>query len=89
MTIYSRGFWAAAGERAAKTFVQFALVIYGGNLVDALTLDWVHILGLSLSGLILSVLFSLGSMFTGQPGPSLTTETVARVGRHERRDADG
>ena len=86
--MYTRSFWMAVSERALKTAVQFFIVIYGADLVNVFDADWRRIIGLSLSGLLISVATSLASTLAGPPGPSLTTERVAvpadRPGRHAR-----
>ena len=69
-------FWKAAGERAVKTFAQTAaalLVAAGTGLLDS---DWQTTGSVAGMAALLSVLTSVGSAGMGNPGPSLTTETI-------------
>ncbi|MAE64167.1 MAG: hypothetical protein CMJ18_07810 [Phycisphaeraceae bacterium] len=73
MSIYSRTFWQAAGERAIKTAAQSAILVIGADQFDALAVSWGEVGGFALGGLILSLLTSVGSdALTSQAGPSLT-----------------
>lgn len=84
--MFIRTFWMAAAERATKTFLQFLVLIIGGNLSNVFDLDVTRVVGLSLCGLILSVITSVLSGLTGAPGPSLATEVVVARGRHAKLD---
>lgn len=61
--MFTKAFWIAAIERAAKTFAQSAVALWGGdaalNIVD---IDLGDIAGLSASAAVLSVLTSLASI---------------------------
>lgn len=73
MSIYSRTFWKAASERAAKTAAQSAVLVVGADQFNALAVSWLEVGGFALGGFVLSLLTSVGSdAFTSQPGPSLT-----------------
>jgi len=81
--MYDKRFWIAAGERAAKTAAQAAvLAILGSGMlseaaVDAFTVNWLMVLGFAIGGAILSALTSIASAPLGaNPGPSLADETV-------------
>lgn len=70
-------FWKAAAERAIKTAAQAAVVLIGADMVDVLTLDWVHVASLSAGAAVVSVLTSIASSaISSQPGPSLTDAEV-------------
>lgn len=90
MLFHTKEFWKAAGERAAKTFVQFVatlvLLTFGAEVagvVDVLALDWadigrtaLNIVGTAALGAGLSVVTSLLSAV--QDGnPSAGTLEVA------------
>ena len=65
-------FWFDAAERAIKTAAQSALLILGAEQLNALTVDWVGLLGYALGGALLSLLSSLASTRVGFPdSPSL------------------
>lgn len=56
-------FWIAAGERAAKTFAQTAVALWGGDAaLNIIDLDVGAVLGVSASAAVLSVLTSLASI---------------------------
>ena len=69
--MFSKPFLTAALERALKTAAQSALLVIGAEQVDALTVDWLGVLGFAAGGAVLSVLSSLASAGVGNPGPSL------------------
>lgn len=69
------GFWASAAERAAKTFAQTALVLFGAGPLDVLSIAWETTLSLSAGAALVSILTSLASAQTGAKGtPSLVKE---------------
>jgi hypothetical protein len=74
-------FWKDLAERAAKTAAQFALVVTGGNLADAWSLDWKAVLGAALAGVATSILTSLGSLGVNSSGTASLTNAV-ELSRH-------
>jgi hypothetical protein len=81
--MFDKRFWIAAGERAAKTAAQAAvLAILGSGMmseeaVNAFSVNWLAVIGFAIGGAILSVLTSLISAPLGKnPGPSLADESV-------------
>lgn len=71
--MWSRAFWQAAGERAAKTAIQTALP--GLAMVTVLDPDWKYlglVASLSVQAAGLSLLTSIASTLRGDPeSPSL------------------
>jgi len=88
--MFTKTFWAAAGERAVKSAAQTLLLLFGGDGLNLLQLDWPTVLGLAAGAAVLSVLTSMVSAAApvGAPGsPSLTVETVDdHVPRHAADD---
>lgn len=77
MSIFTRAFWRAAGERAIKTAAQSAILVIAADQVNALTVQWDDVGGFALGGAILSLLMSIGSdALTAGSGPSLTNSEV-------------
>ena len=76
MFFTAKAFWAAAAERAVKSFGQGALVGIGGNVADAWTLDYMGVAGVALGMALMSLLTSLASAGIGSEGPSLGAETL-------------
>lgn len=81
--LYDIRFWRAAGERAAKTAAQAAiLAILGSGMmsaeaVNAFEINWLVVLGFAVGGAVLSVLTSVVSANFGKnAGPSLADETI-------------
>lgn len=81
--LYDIRFWRAAGERAAKTAAQAAiLAILGSGMmsaeaVNAFEINWPVVLGFAIGGAVLSVLTSVVSANFGKnAGPSLADETI-------------
>lgn len=73
MSIWTRAFWAATGERAIKTFAQTAVaVLVVGNVTGVLEADWAGVGSSALLAALISVLTSVGSNAATQDGPSLT-----------------
>ncbi len=65
-------FWYDTAERALKTAAQSALLVLAAEQLDALTVDWVGLLGYALGGAVLSILTSIASSRVGYEGsPSL------------------
>jgi hypothetical protein len=74
--MFTKAFWAASGERAAKTFAQTLaslLLAAGTGLLDT---AWTTSLSVAGMATLLSLLTSVGSSSIGNSGPSLSTETV-------------
>lgn len=71
-------FWKDALERALKSAAQFAVVALGGNITDFWSLDWKAVLGVVLSGTLLSVLTSVasGALPVGSDGTASLTKAV-------------
>ena len=87
--MFTKQFWVDALERAAKTAAQFALVMFGGDAVDAWNLDWKAILGTMVAGAVTSVLTSVVSLpigGTGTASMSHAVELSEPVGRHRAND---
>lgn len=76
MTIWTRAFWQAAVERAAKTAAQSAILVFGAEQVDAFNASWGDVGGFALGGAVLSVLTSITSAAVSGGGPSLTNAEV-------------
>ena len=71
--MFTRAFWSAALERAAKTAAQSAVLVIGADQFNALAVSWGEVGGFALGGFVLSVLTSVGSdAVSSQHGPSLT-----------------
>jgi hypothetical protein len=64
-------FWAAVGERAAKTFCQTLAVTLGAGAFDVLTVPWQAALSMSAGATLVSVLMSISSAGLTGGGPSL------------------
>lgn len=71
MNIWTKAFWKASAERAAKTAGQSALLAIGADQVSAWSLDYLHVAGFAVGGALLSVLTSVASSKVGNDGPSL------------------
>lgn len=75
MSIFTRTFWTAAIERAFKTAAQSALLIFGADQINVLTVSWVEVGGFAAGGFVLSLLTSVASnQFGDGTGPSLANE---------------
>ena len=75
-SIYTRGFWVAAAERAIKAGAQTLaslLVVDGTGLLDS---QWVPRLSAAGMAALLSVLMSVASDAATGDGPSLTRAEV-------------
>lgn len=76
MSIFSRAFIVAAGERAVKTFAQALVAVFAAG-VTILDIDWVQSLAIAGTAALLSVLTSIASNNVGSYyGPSLADEAV-------------
>lgn len=75
MSIFSRAFWTAAAERALKTGAQSALLVFGADQINVLSVSWVEVGGFAAGGVVLSLLTSVASNRLGDgAGPSLANE---------------
>jgi hypothetical protein len=83
--MWTRVFWLATAERAAKSLAQCLIGLWiGDTAFDLVQVDWRHALGLAAGAAALSVLTSIVSAPIGSTGsPSLVDETPAR---HRRPD---
>lgn len=70
-------FWAAACERAVKTFAQTLIALIGAGAINVTAIPWPDNLGIAVTATLLSVLTSLVSSTVGNAGPSLATETLS------------
>lgn len=71
--MFTRIFWQAAAERAAKSGAQALLILWGGDAVfSAWDADWPAAGGVAVGAAVLSLLTSVVSAGAGEPGsPSL------------------
>jgi hypothetical protein len=75
--MFSKPFWVAATERAAKSAAQAAIIAFGGDVVNAWAIDVKEVGGIVLGAAILSYLTSIVSSNVGAPGtPSLVVPKV-------------
>ena len=56
MIIFTRAFWAFAGERAIKTAAQTLIALIGTELVGITAIDWLGNLGVVATATVLSIL---------------------------------
>lgn len=81
MSVLGTGaFWAAALERAIKTFAQTliaTITLVGITAAEVQYIDWGGAFKVSAIAALLSVLSSVASAGVNHEGPSLATETVA------------
>lgn len=69
-------FWTAVAERSLKTFAQTLGALLGAGTFGLLDAPWQASVSAAAMAAVLSVLTSVGSSTTGEPGPSLGQETV-------------
>lgn len=80
--IWTAEFWKATAERALRTAAQAAILVLVGDAyefaqLNVLTVDWWQLLGFSLGGALLAVLFSIAGNAASKSGPSFgDTEVV-------------
>lgn len=73
--MFSRDFWIAATERAAKTAAQVFLALAGATVFNVLTADWLALVGVTVGAALLSYATSLVSAEATKSGtPSLVPE---------------
>lgn len=81
-TLWTKEFWKATAERAIRTgAIAAALTLIGDAYetlqVNALTIDWLKMIGFFFGGALLSVLMSVGAHAKTGRGPSfLRHETL-------------
>src|SRR4051812_38744506 len=78
MQYFTRAFWAAAGERAVKTFAQTLAALLAASGAGVLTVAWTSALSVALTAAVVSVLSSVASGGVGPAGPSLAGENITR-----------
>lgn len=61
MFIFTKTFWAYAGERAVKTVAQAALGAIGTGAVGILAVDWQGVVSIALMAGLVSVLTSVAN----------------------------
>jgi len=61
MFIFTKTFWAYAGERAVKTVAQAALAAIGTGAVGILQVDWQGVVSIALMAGLVSVLTSIAN----------------------------
>lgn len=70
--MFTKKFWKAAAERAAKTAAEALALLWAGDQFNALDADWRMAAGVALGGAVLSVALSLASLKIGKTNdPSL------------------
>lgn len=83
MSIFSRAFIVAAGERALKTFAQALVAVFAAG-VTILDIDWMQSIAVAGTAALLSILTSVASNNVGPfYGPSLSDEAVMVFGEDE------
>ena len=90
MSIFTRRFWKAAGERAARGGAIAAATHLGGDVITASALRWWEAGPWFLAGAVISVLFSLIGSTSGDGGPSFTGTEALPPGpsvAHDERTA--
>ena len=78
-TIYSLSFWKDAGERAAKSAAQAAVLALGGDAINVWNVDLQTVSGLGLGGAVLSLLTSVASAGLANRGTASLTKAVEPV----------
>lgn len=77
-------FWRAVFERGVKTAAQAVVLAITSDLAfNALTADWVTLLGFAAGGFVLSALTSIATAALTDGSPSLSTAETLANGRHE------
>lgn len=74
-SLTTKAFWAAAGERAVRTFAQSLVAVGLTGATGILDVDWAAALSASGLASLLSILTSVGASGVGSTdGPSFGTE---------------
>lgn len=75
--MFTLAFWKATTERAISTAAQSALLVFGADQINVISVDWPVIAGFAAGGAVLTVLKSLavGSK-DGNPS-AVNAETLA------------
>ncbi len=80
MSIWTRDFWKAAGERAIKTFAQAEAALLVADGTGILNTDWTSSLSAAGMAAVISLLTSVASdAVTAGDGPSLNNAEVLPV----------
>lgn len=74
--LLASAFWAAAAERAIKTFAQTAVALLGSDAVGLFDVNWASVASASGMAAVVSILTSIASSGVGNVGPSLTSEVL-------------
>jgi len=76
-TLFSRAFWADAGERALKSAAQatIGVAVVGDRVFSVLDADPAVLFGAAATGAVLSLLTSIASAPVGGANASLITTT--------------
>lgn len=74
--MWTRRFWKAATERAAKSAAQGVLLLAGADQLNAFHFDWQTAGGVALGAALLSYLTSVGTGLVTDGGPSLTNDEI-------------
>lgn len=57
--MFTLAFWKATGERAISTAAQSALLIFGADQMNVVSVDWPVVAGFAAGGAVLTVLKAL------------------------------
>lgn len=78
--IFSKPFFVASSERAAKTAAQTFLALAGAQAFNVLTADWQALLGVTAGAALLSYATSIVSAGVTREGtPSLVPEAEGQI----------
>lgn len=83
MNIWTGEFWKATAERALRTAAQAAILVLIGDAytyaqLDVFTVDWRQLLGFTLGGALLAVLFAVAGNAATKNGPSFTDAEIVQ-----------
>jgi hypothetical protein len=86
--MFTLKFWRAAAERSLKTGAQYVLTVLGvawtsaavdtptGEVLNALTWNWVTLGGAAVAGAVISLVFSLATAAATDGNPSLNDAEI-------------